>query len=98
MVPAATTPDDVSFRPPPGKIVAKIDLADMTPPTEDVTPVYPDPLLLAYKSSINWTRLLGFQLMAEAEPQDLRFFPFGDVADQGSKVSSLNDAFSGNFS
>ena len=32
---------------------------------------YPDPILVTYKSSINWTRLLHFQLMAEAEPTDL---------------------------
>ena len=34
------------------------------------TPAYPDPILVAYKSSVNWTRLWQFQLMAEAEPTD----------------------------
>lgn len=34
----------------------------------------PDPMLLAFKSSINWTREHEFQLMAEAEPIDLQQF------------------------
>lgn len=53
---------------PEGKIAAKIDLARMAPPGEDILAAYPDPLLLAYKSSINWTRYFRFQMMAEAEP------------------------------
>ena len=51
---------------PTGKFVVKINLANMV--SHASMPAYPDPLLLAYKSSINWTRLRGFQLMAEAEP------------------------------
>ena len=34
----------------------------------------PDPMLLAFKSSINWTREYEFQLMTEAEPIDLQQF------------------------
>jgi hypothetical protein len=51
----------------------KINLANMASSNS----AYPDPLLLAYKSSVNWTRLRGFQLMAEAElplePEDPRY-------------------------
>jgi hypothetical protein len=53
---------------PTGKFVVKVNLAQMT--TTGSRPAFPDPLLVAYKSSINWTRLHGFKLMAEAEPQD----------------------------
>jgi len=53
---------------PTGKFVVKVNLAQMA--TTGLRPAFPDPLLVAYKSSINWTRLYGFKLMAEAEPQD----------------------------
>ena len=58
---------------PEGKFVAKVDLAQMTTPGE--IPAYPDPLQLVYKSSVNWTRMFGFQLIAEAEPPDLPSVP-----------------------
>ena len=51
-----------------GKFVVKVNLAQMT--TAGSRPAFPDPLLVAFKSSINWTRLHVFQLMAEAEPLD----------------------------
>ena len=76
----------------PDKIVAKINLADMVPPVPG-SPAYPDPLLLAYKSSVNWTRRYSFQMMAEAEPQGNDILgPYGPVpqhifVDQGSKAS-----------
>ena len=54
-------PDDSKF-------IAKVNLANMAP--SNGTPAYPDPILVAYKSSVNWTRLWQFQLMAEAEPTD----------------------------
>ena len=57
-------PDDV----PTGKFVAKINLANMAP--DDGRAAYPDPMLLVYQSSVNWTRQHHFQLMAEAEPSD----------------------------
>jgi len=53
---------------PTGNFVAKVNLAKMT--TSGSRPAFPDPLLVAYSSSINWTRLHGFKLMAEAEPAD----------------------------
>lgn len=55
---------------PNGKLVEKINLANMA---SRVGGAYPDPLLLAYKSSINWTRQHKFQLMAGAEPSDLEY-------------------------
>jgi len=72
------------------KFVAKIDLGEMTPPVPESNPGIPDPLLLAYKSSVNWTRKYGFQLMAEAEPRDDASTLFPDIfvhSDQGSKSS-----------
>lgn len=83
---------------PVGKMVAKIDLALMIPQTP-ATPAYPDPLLLAYKSSINWTRIFGFKLMAEAEPSEL--LPGGelpsdlliDSSDQMSKISAYSSLY-----
>lgn len=83
---------------PEGKIVAKIDLARMTPPGEHVIAVYPDPLLLAYKSSINWTRYFRFQLMAEAEPLNIpgeNTYP-DDIfvpSDQVSKISVYSSLY-----
>ena len=55
---------------PDRKFVAKINLSEMTPPESEATPAFPDPLLLAFKSSVNWTRAHGFQMMAEAEPPE----------------------------
>lgn len=49
------------------KFIVKIDLASMGTNGKD-TLAFPDPVLLAYKSSINWTRLYGFQMLAESEP------------------------------
>ena len=45
---------------------------------------YPDPILLAFKSSVNWTREYNFQLLAEAEPK-----PDGSIHDslEGASVS-----------
>ena len=53
---------------PGGKYVVKISLSLMA--TAGSRPAFPDPLLVAYKSSINWTRIYSFQMMAEAEPHD----------------------------
>ena len=83
---------------PEGKMAAKINLAMMTPIGDGVIPAFPDPLLLAYKSSINWTRYYRFQLMAEAEPKSSdgeRLFP-DDVfvpSDQASKVSGYSSLY-----
>ena len=53
---------------PDGKIIAKIDLQNASViSNSNVHPAYPDPMLLAFKSSVNWTRANNFQLMAEAE-------------------------------
>jgi hypothetical protein len=60
---------------PAEKYVAKVDLAQMA--TAGTTPAYPDPLLVAYKTSVNWTRLFAFQLIAEAEPRDIPQGPRG---------------------
>jgi hypothetical protein len=51
-----------------GKIVAKVDLGILNEGAGKV--VYPDPLLLTCKSSVNWTRKFAFQMMAEAETTD----------------------------
>ena len=83
---------------PEGKIAAKINLAMMTPIGDGVIPAFPDPLLLAYKSSINWTRYYRFQLMAEAEPTSSdgeRLFP-DDIfvpSDQASKHSGYSSLY-----
>ena len=84
---------------PEAKIVAKIHLARMTP-SGDVVPAFPDPLLLSYKSSINWTRYFRFQMMAETEPVDnpavgVRDFP-DDVfvpSDQASNTSAVSSMY-----
>ena len=52
---------------PKGKVIAKVDLEILNQGLEKV--IYPDPFLLASKSAVNWTRKFGFQMMAEAEPQ-----------------------------
>mmetsp|Transcript_13293 Transcript_13293/g.25192 ORF Transcript_13293/g.25192 Transcript_13293/m.25192 type:complete len:187 (+) Transcript_13293:905-1465(+) len=75
---------------PEGKIAAKIDLARMTPPGENVIAAYPDPLLLVYRSSIICTR---YQMMAEAEPVDIPGDYPGDIfisSDQVSKTSEFS--------
>lgn len=83
---------------PEAKIAAKINLAMMTPVCDGVIPAFPDPLLLAYKSSINWTRYYRFQLMAEAESTSYdgeRLIP-DDVfvpSDQASKVSGYSSLY-----
>lgn len=83
---------------PEGKMAAKIDLAMMIPVGDGVIPAFPDPLLLAYKSSINWTRYYRFQLMAEAEPSESdggQLFP-DDVfvpSDEASKVSGYSSLY-----
>jgi hypothetical protein len=84
---------------PAGKMAAKVDLALMIPPVP-ATAVYPDPLLLAYKSSVNWTRIFGFKLMAEAEPSELvpgGEFPPADLliasSDQASKISAYSSLY-----
>jgi hypothetical protein len=38
---------------------------------EGDTVAYPDPILLAFKTSVNWTHEYNFQLIAEAEPPPL---------------------------
>lgn len=58
----------------------------MTP--SNGTPTYPDPILLAYKSCVNWTRLWQFQLMSEAEPTDPEYHVRsnrGDGSDVGGR-------------
>jgi len=78
---------------PEGKIAAKIDLATLIPEGDGVIPIFPDPLLLAYKSSINWTRYFGFQLMAMAETKPPGEWLLPDnicfTSDQCSATSSL---------
>lgn len=51
------------------KFIMKMDLGSMRPGDGETTS-YPDPLLLAFKSSINWTRFWHFQMLAEGEPED----------------------------
>jgi hypothetical protein len=77
---------------PTGKFVVKINLANMVSPSSTATPAYPDPLLLAYKSSVNWTRLYNFQLLAEAEPPEQLQLPRyggGSNIDDGISEHSL---------
>lgn len=84
-----------------GKFVAKINLSEMTPPVPGGTSAFPDPLLLAYKSSVNWTRKYGFQLMAEADPDDDDFTMFPDVSVpsfERSKSSSYSSLGSRSYS
>ena len=50
------------------KIIPVVDLGVLNQGIEKV--VFPDPLLLAAKSSVNWTRKFAFQMIAEAEPTD----------------------------
>ena len=68
------------------KFIAKVNLANMAPSSG--TPAYPDPILVAYKSSVNWTRLWHFQLMAEEEPTDPEYHILsnnGDGSDVGGR-------------
>jgi hypothetical protein len=64
-----------------GQMVAKVDLGAMNHndnddmggrtggrPQRGNVVVYPDPLLLAAKSSVVWTRKFAFQLLADSEP------------------------------
>jgi hypothetical protein len=65
---------------PAGQMVAKVDLGAMNNNDNDDmgrgiggrqrgnVVVYPDPLLLAAKSSVVWTRKFAFQLLADSEP------------------------------
>ena len=57
------------------KIIAKVDLRRSSRGLQNV--VFPDPILLACKTSVNWSRKFGFRLIAEAEP-DEQFWPNGD--------------------
>ena len=50
------------------KIIATVDLGVLNQDIEKV--VFPDPILLTAKSSVNWTKKFAFQMMAEAEPTD----------------------------
>ena len=50
------------------KWVAVIDLDALNQGNSNV--IFPDPLLLTFKSSVNWTRKFGFQMIAEAGPND----------------------------
>ena len=50
------------------KRVAVIDLDALNQGNSNI--IFPDPLLLTFKSSVNWTRKFGFQMMAEAEAID----------------------------
>ena len=59
-----SNPNDI----PTGRFIAKFNLANMT--TNDGRAAYPDPVLLVYRSSFNWTRQHHFQLMAEADLSD----------------------------
>eukprot|EP00977_Amphora_coffeiformis_P017305 scaffold5540_cov181-Amphora_coffeaeformis.AAC.8 len=51
-----------------GKAIAKVNLEILNWEFEKV--IYPNPFLLANKSTVNWTQKFGFQYMAEGEPQD----------------------------
>ena len=68
---------------PDSKFITKINLANMAPSNGKTA--YPDPILVTYKSSINWTRLHHFQLMAEAEPTDLEDSRYGGGSDVGGR-------------
>jgi len=50
------------------KRAAVVDLGALNQGVSKV--VYPDPLLLTFKSSVNWTRKFAFQMIAEAEMID----------------------------
>lgn len=48
--------------------VTVIDLGALNPGNSNVA--FSDPLLLTFKSSLNWTQKFGFQMIAEAEVLD----------------------------
>lgn len=85
---------------PSNKLVVKIDLRNCLSSglRQDDVVAYPDPILLAFKSSVNWTREYNFQLIAEAEPKP--YEPYQDslegvdfsVDDEKSLVSALSAA------
>lgn len=54
---------------PDNKLIVKVDLGNCLSSglQEGDTVAYPDPILLAFKTSVNWTREYNFQLIAEAE-------------------------------
>ena len=90
-------PVPVSVVKPTDKHIVKIDLGMSHAANEGDEPVYPDPMLLIFKSSVNWTREYDFQLIAEAEAQnpDLDFDRFNHVfipTDDKSAVSGLDNS------
>ena len=50
------------------KVVAKVDLNQSCRGLDNFA--FPDPILLAYKASVNWSRKFGFRLIAESEPTE----------------------------
>ena len=75
-VPENGVPVPSTFVKPRRRLASKIDLGKCTASglrLGDQVAI-PDPMLLTFKSSINWTREHEFQLMAEAEPIDLQQF------------------------
>lgn len=72
---------------PNNKLIVKIDLGNCLSSglQEGDAVAYPDPILLAFKSSVNWTREYHFQLLAEAEPKP--YEPFEDSL-EGVNVSA----------
>ena len=72
---------------PRDKLIVKIDLRHcLSSGLQDGDAVaYPDPILLAFKSSVNWTREHNFQLLAEAEPEP--YEPYHDSF-EGVNVSA----------
>ena len=50
------------------KIIAKVDLGQSSQGLQNVA--FPDPILLACKTSVNWSRKFGFRMIAEAEPTE----------------------------
>ena len=82
---------------PADMMVAKIDLAKCLSSglQEGDSIAYPDPMLLVFKTSVNWTREHHFQLIAEAEPvvPDMDLSHLGEVyvpSDDKSVVSALS--------
>lgn len=82
---------------PADRMVAKIDLAKCLSSglQEGNSIAYPDPMLLVFKTSVNWTREHHFQLIAEAEPvvPDMDLSHLGEVYvpyDDKSTVSALS--------
>jgi hypothetical protein len=70
--------------------IVKLDLQQENEGVAKV--VFPDPMLLAFKSSTNWTRKFGFQLIAEAEAGfDDTFPPFDPRIEKRIDVHSIDD-------